>query len=344
MKKKLWAVLVAFVALTVFATSAFAAVRWRNVASIYPGISAGDNSYTCEISCLSGTTKIDCTLVLYEKGLFGTYVELAFKILEKNIPNRVYKYRTSSEFSLTNFRNDTIWATNPANFNDPFDSVSIEKDISLKELDDILRTATEQMTIDDKSNGVYKGIYDTYKSIVSPEEQEKLEALFKIFSQVLTERTQYTFKVACLSETNTSVLMWSHYSNDHKGFCIEYNGQEIYNSDLIKKRFFPVKYISENERQIPISALALDYPGLYSVLCKTNVWSYEKEWRICFGMEENLEPSNIQLPKSTGVYIGAKMPSEHRKAIIDIAKTKNIPIYQEMLHFSSRSISFERIM
>ena len=53
MKKKLWAVLVAFVALTVFATSAFAAVRWRNVASIYPGISAGDNSYTCEISCLS---------------------------------------------------------------------------------------------------------------------------------------------------------------------------------------------------------------------------------------------------------------------------------------------------
>ena len=49
MKKKLWAVLVAFVALTVFATSAFAAVRWRNVASIYPGISAGDNSYTCEL-------------------------------------------------------------------------------------------------------------------------------------------------------------------------------------------------------------------------------------------------------------------------------------------------------
>lgn len=29
MKKKLWAVLVAFVALTVFATSAFAVVRWR---------------------------------------------------------------------------------------------------------------------------------------------------------------------------------------------------------------------------------------------------------------------------------------------------------------------------
>ena len=68
MKKKLWATLVAFIALMVFATSAFAAARWRNVASISPSISAGDNNYTCEISCLSGTTKIDCTLVLYEKG------------------------------------------------------------------------------------------------------------------------------------------------------------------------------------------------------------------------------------------------------------------------------------
>ena len=65
MKKKLWAVLVAFVALTVFATSAFAAVRWRNVASIYPGISAGDNSYTCEISCLS---KLIAPLFFMKKG------------------------------------------------------------------------------------------------------------------------------------------------------------------------------------------------------------------------------------------------------------------------------------
>lgn len=68
MKKKLWATLVAFIALMVFATSAFAAARWRNVASISPSISAGDNSYTCEISCLSGTTKIDCPLFFMKKG------------------------------------------------------------------------------------------------------------------------------------------------------------------------------------------------------------------------------------------------------------------------------------
>lgn len=68
MKKKLCAILITILAFTLFATSAFAAeARWRNVATITPVISANDNSYASVISCLEGTTKIECTLVLYEK-------------------------------------------------------------------------------------------------------------------------------------------------------------------------------------------------------------------------------------------------------------------------------------
>lgn len=68
MKKKLWAVLVAFVALTVFATSAFAVVRWRNVASIYPGISAGDNSYTVKSVVSLAQPKLIAPLFFMKKG------------------------------------------------------------------------------------------------------------------------------------------------------------------------------------------------------------------------------------------------------------------------------------
>lgn len=107
-------------------------------------------------------------------------VELASKILEKNVPDKVYKYRTFSEYSLANFRNDTIWATNPANFNDPFDSISIERDISLKELDNISSTAMAQITMDDESNNIHRCSYGSYASIFSQEEKEKLEKLFKI--------------------------------------------------------------------------------------------------------------------------------------------------------------------
>ena len=78
MKKKLCAVLVTLLALTLFAASAFAAeARWRNVISLSPSISASDGRYTCEVVGASGTTKIDCTLVLYEKSWLGTYSEVA---------------------------------------------------------------------------------------------------------------------------------------------------------------------------------------------------------------------------------------------------------------------------
>ena len=51
--------------------------RWSNVASISPTISANDACYTSAITGLSGTTKIDCTLILYEKGFFGSYTEVS---------------------------------------------------------------------------------------------------------------------------------------------------------------------------------------------------------------------------------------------------------------------------
>lgn len=78
MKKKLCATFLTLLALMVFATSVFAAeARWRNVTKITPIILASTNTYSSVINGLEGTTKIDCTLVLYEKGLFGTYSEVS---------------------------------------------------------------------------------------------------------------------------------------------------------------------------------------------------------------------------------------------------------------------------
>ena len=78
MKKFLRSVLCALLVGIIFCTAAFAAeARWSNVASISPSISAVDACYTSAVTGLSGTTKIDCTLILYEKGWFGSYSEVS---------------------------------------------------------------------------------------------------------------------------------------------------------------------------------------------------------------------------------------------------------------------------
>lgn len=78
MKKKLCATFLTLLALMVFATSVFAAeARWRNVTKITPIILASTNTYSSVINGSEGTTKIDCTLILYEKNPSGTYSEVS---------------------------------------------------------------------------------------------------------------------------------------------------------------------------------------------------------------------------------------------------------------------------
>ena len=77
MKKKLCALLVVILTATFLATTALAAEpRWTNVTLINPAISE-NGSYANTVSCVSGTSKIECTMVLYQKGLFGTYSEVS---------------------------------------------------------------------------------------------------------------------------------------------------------------------------------------------------------------------------------------------------------------------------
>ncbi len=73
MKKFLRSLLAITLLLGIVSTTALAAEpRWRNVASISPSMSAYDGSYTSAIIALEGTTKIECTLTLYEKGFSET--------------------------------------------------------------------------------------------------------------------------------------------------------------------------------------------------------------------------------------------------------------------------------
>lgn len=256
-----------------------------------------------------------------------TNLEQAFKLLGANIPNSLYKYRTVSEYSLDNFQNDTIWLDYPKYYNDPFDSLTIEDDIIIEQGIKLLANCYGGEPMVQEVQNVFS--------------EDTIERLKDLYESLVMRRTQSTFTVACLSETSSSVLMWSHYASEHKGFCVEYSGREIYQYETVYKHLFPVKYLDEKDMQIPISALALDYSGLYSVLCKTKEWDYEREWRICFGIEDVEGPRNIQLPKATGVYIGAFMSKGDRTRILDIASSKGIPVYQERLNYMNREVYFE---
>ncbi|MDU7337823.1 MAG: DUF2971 domain-containing protein [Clostridium sp.] len=124
------------------------------------------------------------------------------------------------------------------------------------------------------------------------------------------------FRITCLSERMDSSLMWSHYANKHYGFCLEYD----FTATLIERRYpdllptqlmlFPVIY-TENRpllskvmfsgkammQMIKTKKLPPDFLEklMLGLLCKSQDWSYEKEWRV---FQLLSEAPTMRLPKA----------------------------------------------
>ena len=133
--------------------------------------------------------------------------------------------------------------------------------------------------------------------------------------------------IKCFSETYKNNLMWAHYANSHKGICIEYDICKLTDKNLIKQ-FFPVHYLKRREMFASVEALmehaegnaeleALrDAKGIF--LSKSDVWKYEKEWRICHMNHELNKDKFKKIPFDciSAIYMGIRIEGK------DIEKVK----------------------
>lgn len=170
------------------------------------------------------------------------------------------------------------------------------------------------------------------------------------------------FKITCLSERWDSSLMWSHYTNKHQGFCLEYDFTHpdypyfrINYPEYIASRLmlFPVQY-SNKRPQITETLLDSKFRFNYSkskklpsltiknvikaLLVKSKDWEYEHEWRI---IQIGTKTQNkIKFPKPTKIFLGCNISKENKQKLIEIAKKKNIPIYQMVLEPDEYRLSY----
>ena len=89
--------------------------------------------------------------------------------------------------------------------------------------------------------------------------------------------------VLSLTDTPDNAVMWAHYSDNHRGFVIEFDTayapltpQE--GETAWEGRPVPVIY-QENRVQVACDSASLALPDEV-VLVKTSAWQYEREWRV----------------------------------------------------------------
>ena len=130
-------------------------------------------------------------------------------------------------------------------------------------------------------------------------------------------------RVFSCSEDPKNILMWTHYANNHKGFCLEFDLRD----PKLQSTFLKVDYSHKRPQFTPLDFLKENFDTKFFVSTKDHVWKHECEWRI-FGHQ--IKDTRIVFPPNsiTGVILGKRIEKEDEDNIKSwVSKSKkNIAI------------------
>lgn len=277
-------------------------------------------------------------------------LDAAFDIKKNNLPNVLYKYQDINDYSLKNLYNDTLYFRNASDFNDPYDSALTMSDIKFLEEDKVKEFATRfslstQLPKDEVQryftelpiNEAFRRLVEKTPLYLTPEQREIL--LKKLLNAIKEEDEKFVTGVSdlyqrriyatCFSEIPNSMLMWSHYANNHKGMVLEYDFNELYSKEYLDLliNLHPIFYtnkllnLAEYDKvkeKIFISTLA--------AISKSDEWEYENEWRII--IKQKFDDLGLVMPfiKPKGIILGARVDEVKKLWLYRQAKETEIPI------------------
>jgi hypothetical protein len=324
---------------------------------------------------------IDATLANSNNNAQKIFAEYKYEHLPKNL----YKFYPPTIYSLVNIYNQTLHLSSPRNFNDPFDSYVCIETITytkiqilknLKELNLISKEKTEN-TI---SENEYFEILNSWSKDCPPPfylNRPFVPDFLTVFWKIMSSKSQsfkdtflnlelhasrdcdkkidylrnLKFKVTSFSNfINESDLMqnatmWSHYANDHRGFCVKYNMDfnSLEDRELILCGIYPVKYTSQVNSITPRELIKLQFKDndlivskpiqktlLKALTTKSIFWKYEKEWRLVISSDdsESYYDNTIKFCPIDSIFLGCRIEPELRKHLVGYAEKNKIKIFQ----------------
>lgn len=231
------------------------------------------------------------------------------------LPKYLVKYYRVSENSIESLKNDTVWFDKPLNYNDPYDC-------SITITGELVRTYIEQKIAD---------LECKVGKLDSINKNELYDFQFSEFVDRLNEHIKNSCLISCFSTEVDSMLMWSHYADSHKGFCLVYDISEIDANNMIRKNLYSVIY---NENKFDIGyylnrALEPKYPFIASLCWKSKEWSYENEYRIVLPCSEvNCKPQLYNFIKPIQIFLGSNINKEDKDKIENLGIDRGIKVNQ----------------
>lgn len=330
-----------------------------------------------------------------KNSIFKTIFQKEF-LHKEHLPQKLYKFYPFTQNSLKCIENDSIYLNESSNFNDPFDSlIQTNKQEFLKryilgkiEETNLLKrniiTETEYYTLvhsvcDNSYNENYnlygKRFFDVFLKLSNEKEFVSDWYVYanRLFDQTMVEIKRRSMRICCFSSLNDDELskymeMWGHYTDSHKGFCVEYD----FSNYLIRLKenninkletailncIFPCLYKSVPVFLSPLifyrialkkhltnhQTVLLEKSILNSHIYKSTSWSYEKEWRIIMPDEiSSIWNYLLPFPYIKSIYLGVNMKKDDKEYLYKIGKRKNIEIYDAKLNGYNYKLDFYKV-
>jgi hypothetical protein len=251
----------------------------------------------------------------------------------KPLPAKLYKYRVFNVNTLRLLTESKVYYANPGSFNDPLDckpTISVDVERSVLEClyykflvkTERTSTAAKSAIADLRCASSEHGDYLTDDRCLKKLLAEKIMPL--LHNEMANKG------VFSLSETWQSPLMWSHYADEHRGICIEFDTTDVPHPyigavDYCRLRSVKASDIIDWKLQGSADAARRVYDTYF--FAKAPEWKYEKEWR------DIREPvGNADAGFSiTSIYFGLKCEAAVITSVV------------KLLHSATRSIAFYQI-
>ncbi len=234
----------------------------------------------------------------------------------------VYKYRDNKkldEFHLDSLVNNYFWASDSKSLNDPCENL-IDSDTVKGQLSWLLKIF---------GFGKKVSVQNSYKNLCN----------------VLDESILKEIGIFSLSKTYSDELLWAHYSNSHKGFCIEYDLKILTKNQTLNKYYnFHVKY-SNKPPKVTIPDISNSNPDINKnslikkyTSTKSKKWEYENEIRI---ITDKWGKKIYDFRAVKSIYFGFKMNEKNKLKIMKTLKGRDIKYFQ--MQHENKSYNFYAI-
>lgn len=322
--------------------------------------------------------------------------------LKDNVPKKLFRYRRNTDYNVNSIYNDEIWGSTILECNDPYECTpcyDVEKfKMLLRQMfsSETLHTALALLKETNTQPALKKFFHpDVFATLTQALETHSEETVIsELMSSCLStlDRIEADWQtiidhffagirlaeskthIACFSECCDSSLMWGHYADSHRGFCLEYDFRAVLqdcpmscadpslcNSFMLN---FPVAPVTYSDHRFdatsylpsviqahlqglsnePVEIVLWDVLLLLKCqLQKSSDWAYEQEWRLTRRSHTDTYVPHkcIAKLKPTGVYLGALMPISEKTKIYQICQQRDISCYIMLQNYAGQDYSLQ---